>query len=80
VGVSADRPATIAISARAGKTVVAAGPARLSKAGSSDLALKLTAAGTKLVKRAHALTVSVSARVAGSGASTSTAATSKTLR
>jgi plastocyanin len=80
VSVSADQPATVAVSARSGKTVVAAGTARLSQAGSSDLSLKLTAAGTKLVKRAHALTVSVLARVAGSASSTSTAATSKTLR
>jgi plastocyanin len=80
VRVSADQPATIAIAARSGKTVVATGTARLSQAGSSDVALKLTAAGTKLVKRAHALTLSVLARAAGAAASSSTAAATKTLR
>jgi plastocyanin len=80
VSVSADQPATIGVSARSGKTVLAAGTARLSQAGSSGVALRLTAAGAKLVKRAHTLTVSVLARAAGSAASSSTAATAKTLR
>jgi plastocyanin len=80
VSLSSDQPATIGVSARSGKTVVAAGTARLFRTGSSDVALKLTAAGTRLVKRAHALTVSVLARAAGSAASASTAAATKTLR
>jgi hypothetical protein len=80
VSVSADQPTTIGVSARSGKTVVAAGTARLSQAGSSDVGLKLTAAGTKLVKRAHALTVSVLARARGSAGSAATTATTKTLR
>jgi plastocyanin len=80
VSVSTDQPATIAVAARSGKTVVASGTARLSHAGSGDVTLKLTAAGTKLAKRAHALTLSVLARVAGSAASAATAATTKTLR
>ena len=80
VAVSADQPATVGVSARSGRTVVAAGTARISQPGSGTVALKLTTAGARLVKRAHTLTVSVSARATGSAAGASTAATSKTLR
>ncbi|HEV3229235.1 MAG TPA: plastocyanin/azurin family copper-binding protein [Solirubrobacteraceae bacterium] len=80
LSVSADRPATIGLVARVGKTIVASGTARISQAGSTTVSLKLTKAGAKLVKRVRTLTLSVSARAADSGASTSTAGATKKLR
>lgn len=79
VSVSADRAATIGLEARSGKTLLASGSAALSQAGTRNASLKLTAAGRKLVRRSHSLTVSVSARGTGSSAGAATAAATSTL-
>jgi plastocyanin len=80
VSVTANQPATVGLVARAGGTRIASGTARLAQAGSKTVALKLSRSGKKRVKRSSALTVSVSARAAGSSTVTATADTTMKLR
>ncbi len=78
--VTSDEAVTVGLTARSGKTRLAATTVRLTKAGSRSVALKLTSAGARAVKRAKSLRVAVSARAADAASNTSTAAASRTLR
>jgi plastocyanin len=75
LAVTTDEAATLAITARSGKTAVATGSARLSKAGTRKLTVKLTKAGLRLVKTPSnvRIVVSVDAKDAAGNSSAATA-------
>jgi plastocyanin len=64
ISVTMNEPATVAITARSGTTVVAKGSAKLTKAATRKLSVKLTRAGINATKRSNhlAITVAVDAK------------------
>jgi len=70
-----DEPANVAISARSGRTVLAKGTAKLTKAGTKKVSVKLTKAGLKAAKarKPVAIVVEAAAKDAAGNASSATA-------
>jgi plastocyanin len=75
VAVTTDEPASVAITARSGNTVLAKGSAKLTKAGTRKLSVKLTKAGLRAAKskKPVPIKVEVAAKDAAGNASSSTA-------
>jgi plastocyanin len=75
LAVKTDEAATLAITARSGETTVATGSARLNKANTRKVTVKLTKAGRQLVKRVRTvrIAVAVEARDAAGNASSASA-------
>jgi plastocyanin len=80
VRVSVDEPATVRLTARAGRTALGAATVKLGAAGARRVSLKLTAAGARLARRSTHLVVSLSARAADAAGNAATARASRTLR
>jgi hypothetical protein len=59
VSVTTNEPAGVAVTARSGKTVLAQGTAKLSKAGTRKLSIKLTKAGLKAAKSRKPVSIRV---------------------
>jgi plastocyanin len=59
VSVTTDEPASLTITARSGKTVLAKGSQKLNKAGTRKLSVKLTKAGLKAAKSKKAVPIAV---------------------
>jgi plastocyanin len=78
--VTVGEAATIKLTARAGRTALAAATVKFTKAGARSVSLKLTSAGRRAVRHGKRLAVSLSARATdGSGHAVSAKAT-RTLR
>jgi plastocyanin len=74
VAAGTDEAAVVTFSARSGKTLLATGGAKFTKAGTRKVTLKLTKAGLRAAKRSKAIAVSVEANgkdAAGNAASAS---------
>jgi plastocyanin len=75
-----DEAATFAVTARSGKTTVATGSRRLSKAGTRKVTVKLTKAGLKLVKTSRTVRVAVAVEATDDAGNSSSASASGRLR
>jgi plastocyanin len=80
VRVTTDEAATVQMTARAKRKRLATGTAKLSRAGSATVRLKLTKAGRRLVKRSRRLRVSLTGLVTDAAGNSDTLRVSKTLR
>jgi plastocyanin len=80
LAVTTNEPATLAITARSGTTTVATGSARVNKAGTRKLTVKLTKAGLKLVKRSRNVRISVAVEAKDAAGNSSAASASGRLR
>jgi plastocyanin len=78
--VKTNEPATLAITARSGKTTVATGSARVGKAGTRKLTVKLTKAGLKLVKSSRNVRIAVAVEAKDAAGNASAASASGRLR
>jgi hypothetical protein len=70
----------VAVTASRGRTALARGTARLARAGSATLALKLTRAGRRTLGRSRRLRVSLSARARDAVGNSDTQKVAVTLR
>jgi plastocyanin len=80
VAVTTDEPAGVAVIARSGRTVLAQGTAKLTKAGTRKLSIKLTKAGLKAAKGRKAVPISVEVDARDASGNTSTTQGSGRLR
>ncbi|MFL5840502.1 MAG: plastocyanin/azurin family copper-binding protein [Thermoleophilaceae bacterium] len=80
LAVKTDEAATLAITARAGKTTVATGSAKLTKAGTRKVTVKLTKAGLKLVKSSRNVRIAVAVDATDAAGNSSSASASGRLR
>jgi plastocyanin len=80
VAVSTNEPAGVAVTARSGKTVLAQGTAKLNKAGTRKLSLKLTKAGLKAAKSRKPVPIAVEVDGRDASGNTSSAKASGRLR
>jgi plastocyanin len=80
LAVKTDEAATFAITARSGGTTVATGSARLDKASTRKVTVKLTKAGLQLVKRARTVRIAVAVEARDSAGNASSASASGRLR
>jgi plastocyanin len=72
--------ATLAITARSGRTIVATGSTRLNKPGTRKVTVKLTKAGLKLVKSSRNLRIAVAVEAKDAAGNASAASASGRLR
>jgi hypothetical protein len=79
LAVTSDEPVTLTIIARSGKTVVAKGSAKLTKAGTRKLSLKLTKAGLKAAKGRKPVAIAVEAAARDAAGNSSSASASGRL-
>jgi plastocyanin len=80
LSVTTDEPVTLTITARSGDKVLAKGSAKLTKAGSRKLSVKLTKAGLKAAKSKKPVAVTVEAAAKDASGNASTANASGRLR
>ena len=80
IAVTSDEPATLTITARAGKTVVARGGAELKQAATRKLSLKLTKAGLTAAKGSKPVWIAVEAAARDAAGNASSASASGRLR
>jgi plastocyanin len=80
IAVTTNEPATLTIAARSGSTVIAQGSAKLTKAATRKLSLKLTRAGLKAAKARKPVTIAVAVDARDSAGNASSAQASGRLR
>jgi plastocyanin len=80
ISVATNEPAAVAITARSGGTVVAQGSAKLTKAATRKVTVKLTKAGLKAVKARKPVTIAIAAEAKDSAGNASSATASGRLR
>jgi plastocyanin len=78
--VKTNETATLAITARSGRTTIATGSTRLTKPGTRKVTVKLTKAGLKLIKRSRNVRIAVAVEAKDAAGNSSAASASGRLR